>query len=447
MMHRKQLLIAIVALSFVAVNSSVAQPKNNARQSNDTQIKVRLDKLAEAIEPKVIAWRRDFHEFPELSNREFRTSKVIAEHLENLKLDEVRRGVGKTGVVGILKGGLPGPVVALRADMDGLPITENTGLPFASKAKAEYNGHEVGVMHACGHDSHVAILMGVAEVLSQVRQQLRGTVVFIFQPAEEGPPAGERGGAELMVDEGVLENPKVEVIFGLHINSMTPAGVIRYRAGGVMASADHLYIKVNGKGVHASRPWGGNDPITAAGYIITGLQTVVSRMTPITDSPVVVSIGSIEGGNRGNIIPDFVEMRGTIRTLDPEVQKEVHENIRKVVTNIAESQGTTADVVITKATPITFNNPELTRKMLPTLEAVAGEENVKVTLPITGAEDFAEYQLKIPGMFFFLGGMAKDMPIEKAPEHHTAGFMLDESGFTLGVKAFCHLVVDYAEKP
>lgn len=447
MMHRKQLLIAIVALSFVAVNSSVAQPKNNTRQSNDTQIKVRLDKLAEAIEPKVIAWRRDFHEFPELSNREFRTSKVIAEHLENLKLDEVRRGVGKTGVVGILKGGLPGPVVALRADMDGLPITENTGLPFASKAKAEYNGHEVGVMHACGHDSHVAILMGVAEVLSQVRQQLRGTVVFIFQPAEEGPPAGERGGAELMVDEGVLENPKVEVIFGLHINSMTPAGVIRYRAGGVMASADHLYIKVNGKGVHASRPWGGNDPITAAGYIITGLQTVVSRMTPITDSPVVVSIGSIEGGNRGNIIPDFVEMRGTIRTLDPEVQKEVHENIRKVVTNIAESQGTTADVVITKATPITFNNPELTRKMLPTLEAVAGEENVKVTLPITGAEDFAEYQLKIPGMFFFLGGMAKDMPIEKAPEHHTAGFMLDESGFTLGVKAFCHLVVDYAEKP
>lgn len=443
-MDRKQLLLAIIALFFVSAVTSFAQSKKGAKPLDDTQLKAQFDKLAESIEPKVIAWRRDFHEFPELSNREFRTAKVIAEHLESLKLDEVRKGVGKTGVVGVLKGGLPGPVVALRADMDGLPITEKADLPFASKAKAEYNGHEVGVMHACGHDSHVAILMGVAEVLSQMRQQLRGTVVFIFQPAEEGPPAGERGGAELMVAEGVLDNPKAEVIFGLHINSMTPSGVIRYRAGGMMASADQLYIKVNGKGVHASRPWGGNDPITAAAYIITGLQTVVSRMSPITDSPVVVSIGSIEGGNRGNIIPDFVEMRGTIRTLDPEVRKEVHENIRKVVTNIAESQGTTAEVVITKATPITFNNPELTRKMLPTLEAVAGEENVKVTLPITGAEDFAEYQLKIPGLFFFLGGMDKNMSPEQAPEHHTAGFRLDESGFTLGVKAFCHLVVDYS---
>ncbi len=225
---------------------------------------------------------------------------------------------------------------------------------------------------------------------------------------------------------------------------MTPAGVIRYRAGGVMAGADRLYIKVNGKGVHASRPWGGNDPITAAAYIITGLQTVVSRMSPITDSPVVVSIGSIEGGNRGNIIPDFVEMHGTIRTFDPDVRKEVHENIRKVVTNIAESQGTTADIEIIQAAPVTFNNPELTRKMLPTLEAVAGEENLKVMLPITGSEDFSQYQLKIPGLFFFLGGMDKDTPIEQAPEHHTAAFRLDESGFTLGVKAFCHLVVDYS---
>lgn len=445
-MSRKQLLFAVIVLLFAVNTSGYAQSKKGAKNIDDTQLKSELDKLAASIEPKVIAWRRDLHEFPELSNREFRTSKIIAEHLESLKLDEVRKGVGKTGVVGILKGGLPGPVVALRADMDGLPITETSNLPFVSKVKAEYNGKEVGVMHACGHDSHVAILMGVAQVLSQKRQHLRGTIVFIFQPAEEGPPAGERGGAELMVDEGVLENPKVEVIFGLHINSMTPAGVIRYRAGGVMASADHLYIKVNGKGVHASRPWGGNDPITAAAYIITGLQTVVSRMSPITDSPVVVSIGSIEGGNRGNIIPNFVEMRGTIRTLDPEVQKEVHENIRKVATNIAESQGTTAEVVITKATPITFNNPELTRKMLPTLEAVAGEENVKVTLPITGAEDFAEYQLKIPGLFFFLGGMPKDMSPSEAPEHHTAQFVLDESGFTLGVKAFCHLVVDYSGK-
>ena len=407
-------------------------------------LKEKMDKLADAEEAKVIAWRRDFHQNPELSNREFRTSKIIAEHLKSLGF-EVKL-MAKTGVVGILKGGKPGPVVALRADIDGLPVTERVDVPFASKVKTTFNDMETGVMHACGHDSHTAILMGTAEVMSKVKADLPGTIVFLFQPAEEGAPKGEEGGAGLMIKEGCLDNPKVETIFGLHINSLTEAGKIRYRPGGTMASSDGLYITVKGKQTHGANPWTGVDPIVTAAQIIMGLQTVVSRMTPLNESAAVVTIGSIHAGIRGNIIPEEAKMTGTIRCLDKKVQLQIHENIRRVATNIAASAGATAEVVIEISNPVTYNNPELTKKMVPTLEETAGEANVQITVPATGAEDFAKYQEKIPGFFFFLGGMPKGKSSSEAAPHHTPDFYLDESGFTLGVKTFCHLILDYAAK-
>ena len=407
-------------------------------------LKEKMDKLADAEEAKVIAWRRDFHQNPELSNREFRTSKIIAEHLKSLGF-EVKL-MAKTGVVGILKGGKPGPVVALRADIDGLPVTERVDVPFASKVKTTFNDMETGVMHACGHDSHTAILMGTAEVMSKVKADLPGTIVFLFQPAEEGAPKGEEGGAGLMIKEGCLDNPKVETIFGLHINSLTEAGKIRYRPGGTMASSDGLYITVKGKQTHGANPWTGVDPIVTAAQIIMGLQTVVSRMTPLNESAAVVTIGSIHAGIRGNIIPEEAKMTGTIRCLDKKIQLQIHENIRRVATNIAESAGATAEVVIDMSNPVTYNNPELTKKMVPTLEETAGEANVQITVPATGAEDFAKYQEKIPGFFFFLGGMPKGKATSEAAPHHTPDFYLDESGFTLGVKTFCHLILDYAAK-
>jgi amidohydrolase len=335
--------------------------KMAAQNGDDEKLKKELDELAQKVEQKVIAWRRDFHQNPELSNREARTSKIVAEHLKSLGF-EVQTGIAKYGVIGILKGGKSGPVIALRADMDALPVTERVDLPFASKVVTEYNGASTGVMHACGHDSHTAILMGVAEILSKKKAELRGTIKFIFQPAEEGAPRGERGGASVMVEEGALENPKVEAIFGLHINSMTPVGTLRYKSGGTMASSDGLQIKVKGKQTHGASPWTGVDPITTAAYIITGLQTVVSRMSPLTETPVVVTIGSIHGGNRGNIIPEEVTMTGTIRCLDAKIQEQVHEKIKQVATKIAESQGATAEVEITRSNPITYNNPELTKK-------------------------------------------------------------------------------------
>ena len=407
-------------------------------------LKEKMDKLADAEEAKVIAWRRDFHQNPELSNREFRTSKIIAEHLKSLGF-EVKL-MAKTGVVGILKGGKPGPVVALRADIDGLPVTERVDVPFASKVKTTFNDMETGVMHACGHDSHTAILMGTAEVMSKVKADLPGTIVFLFQPAEEGAPKGEEGGAGLMIKDGCLDNPKVETIFGLHINSLTEAGKIRYRPGGTMASSDGLYITVKGKQTHGANPWTGVDPIVTAAQIIMGLQTVVSRMTPLNESAAVVTIGSIHAGIRGNIIPEEAKMTGTIRCLDKKIQLQIHENIRRVATNIAESAGATAEVVIDMSNPVTYNNPELTKKMVPTLEETAGEANVQITVPATGAEDFAKYQEKIPGFFFFLGGMPKGKATSEAAPHHTPDFYLDESGFTLGVKTFCHLILDYASK-
>jgi len=401
------------------------------------------DKAA-GIEKKVIAWRRDFHEHPELGNSETRTAVIVAKHLQSLGIT-VTTGVAKTGVVGILKGGKPGPVVALRADMDGLPVTERVAIPFASKVKSTYNGQPVGVMHACGHDSHVAILMGVAEVLASMKKDIPGTVKFIFQPAEEGAPVGEEGGAELMVKEGVLENPKVDVIFGLHINSQTEVGDITYRPGGTMAAVNDMKITVNGKQAHGAYPWSSIDPIVISAQIVNNLQTIVSRNLNVTENPGVVTIGSINGGIRSNIIPEKVEMQGTIRNFSKEDEAMFIERVKTIVTKTAEAGGATAEVKIpyTVHYPVTFNDVALTEKMLPSLQAAAGADHVKLRMPVTGAEDFSFFQEKVPGLFVFLGGMPKGQDPLKAPSHHTPDFFIDESGFVLGVKALSDLTLDY----
>ncbi|MBS1918053.1 MAG: amidohydrolase [Bacteroidetes bacterium] len=404
----------------------------------------KINSAADKIESKTISLRRDFHEHPELSNREFRTSKIIADFLRSLGL-EVKEGVAKTGVVGILRGAKPGPVVALRADMDALPVTERVDIPFASKVTTTYNGKETGVMHACGHDSHMAILMSVAEILASLKNDLRGTVKFIFQPAEEGAPLGEQGGAELMVKEGVLENPKVDVIFGLHINSQTEVGKIAYRPGGTMAGVNDLHIVVKGKSAHGAYPWSSVDPIVVSAEIINNLQTIVSRNVNITENPAIVTIGAINGGNRSNIIPEKVEMDGTIRTLSTADEKLVTDRVREIATKIAEANGAVAEVKIPYSShyPVTYNDPALTQKMLPSLQNTAGASNVLLKPPVTGAEDFSFYEEKVPGLFFFLGGMPKGTDAQKAPSHHTPDFFIDESGFKLGVRAMCNLVIDY----
>lgn len=404
-----------------------------------------IDGLSEQIEATVIKLRRHFHQYPELSNREFKTADKVAKYLKKLNL-EVQTGIAHTGVVAILKGDQPGPVVALRADMDGLPIIERVDVPFASKETSLYNGKKVGVMHACGHDTHVAILLGVASVLTKIKKDLKGTVKFIFQPAEEGAPEGEEGGAELMVKQGVLKNPKVDVIFGLHINSTVEVGTIGYRPGGAMASFDGLFITVKGKQTHGAYPWSGVDPIVTSAQIIMGLQTTISRQAKLIDGAAIVTIGSIHGGNRGNIIPEKVEMVGTIRALDPEMQKKVHKDIHRVVTNIAESAGAVAEVRIKRGYPVTYNDPKLTFQMAPTFKRVAGVDNVFIRNAVTGAEDFSFFQQQVPGLFFFLGGRPKDKTPEQAPPHHSPDFHIDESGLKLGVRTMCNLVVDFMEQ-
>lgn len=405
-------------------------------------LKQRADALTKAVETNVINWRRDFHAHPELSNREFKTAEKVAAHLTSLGL-EVRTGIAHTGVVGILKGGKPGPVIGLRADMDALPVIERGNLPFKSAVKSTYNGGDVGVMHACGHDAHVAILMGAAEVLSKMKQDLAGTVVFVFQPAEEGPPAGEEGGADLMIKEGLLDNPKIEAMFGLHINSQTEVNKITYRAGGIMAASDWFYIKVHGKQSHGSQPWSGVDPIVISAQIIEGLQTIISRQVNLTEFPAVITVGKFESGVRANIIPELAEMTGTIRTLDTAMQRKIHQRIIRTVEKIAESGGGTAEVSIENKTPITFNNADLTAWALPSLKEAAGEKNVSERKPMTGAEDFGFYAQKVPSLFFFLGGMPKGQDPETAAAHHTPDFFIDESGMILGVKTFSYLVLDY----
>ena len=413
-----------------------------AQQSGILKLKDRVSGAADKIETKCIAWRRDIHEHPELGNREFRTAKLIAEQLKKLGLD-IKEGVAKTGVVGILTGGKPGPCIALRADMDALPIVERVNIPFASKQKSTYNGQEVGVMHACGHDSHVAMLMSVAEILSGMKNELKGTVKFIFQPSEEGPPEGEEGGAALMVKEGVMDNPKVDVIFGLHIESNIEIGKIEYKPGAFMASSDWFRIKVNGKGSHGSQPWLGIDPIQISAQIIEGLQNIVSRQSELTKAPVVITVGKINGGIRNNIIPEDCIMDGTIRTLDNNMQKQVHEKIRMTAEKIAEASGTTAEVSIITKTLVTYNTPGLVNKMIPSLQSAAGIENVAEREWVTGAEDFSYYGTKSPSFFFYLGGMPKGNDPKKAPPHHTADFYIDDSGLKTGIKALCDLVIDY----
>jgi amidohydrolase len=397
------------------------------------------------VESKVIEWRRDLHQHPELGNQEFRTAKKVAEHLRSLGI-EVQENVAVTGVIGVLKGGKPGPVVALRADMDALPVTERVNIPFKSEVMAEYNGQKTGVMHACGHDSHVAILMGVAEVLSGMKKDLQGTVKFIFQPAEEGVyDTKDPFGADGMVRAGCLENPKVDAIFGLHINSQTPVGVIAYRPGATMAAVDQLKIRLKGKQTHGAYPWSGVDPIVTASQIVMGLQTIVSRNVTLTENPAVVTVGAIHGGIRNNIIPENLEMIGTIRTLGKDQRLLVHRRIEEISTNIAESAGAAAEVTIDHGYPVTYNDPVLTDKMVATLEGAAGKENVRIVPATMGAEDFSYYQEKVPGLFFFLGGMPKDKKPSEAAPHHTPDFYIDESGFGLGVKALSSLVVDYME--
>jgi amidohydrolase len=403
-----------------------------------------IDSATAKVMPQVIEWRRHIHQNPELSNREFKTSKFVEEHLRQFGL-EVRTGIAKTGVIGILKGAQPGPTIGLRADMDALPVTERNSLPFASKETAEYNGQKVGVMHACGHDTHVAMLLGAAVVLSGMKDQIKGTVVFIFQPAEEGAPAGEEGGAALMVKEGVMDNPKIDAIFGIHINSATEAGTIKYKSGSMMAAADWFEIKIKGRHTHGAYPWLGTDPIAVATQIISGLQMIVSRRSELTKAPVVISVGKINAGVRENIIPEELTMAGTIRTLDSDMQKDVHEKIRTTAQKIAESMGATAEVTIDTKTLVTYNTPELVTKMLPSLEKAAGKGNVKETEWVMGAEDFSYYGTKAPSFFFYVGGMPKGQDPAKAPPHHTPDFYVDDSRLDVGVKAFCNIVFDYTK--
>ncbi len=408
----------------------------------DPSFAARLDQQAKEIESKVIAWRRQFHEHPELSNREFKTGLYIADHLKSLGL-EIRYPVAHTGVVGTLRGGRPGPVVALRADMDALPVSERNSLSFASREKTVVNGMESGVMHACGHDSHMAILMGVAEILAKNKNDIRGTVRFIFQPAEEDLPPGEEGGASLMIKEGVFENPTVEAIFGLHIQSLLPSGQLAYRGQGLMAAVDGLNIKVKGTGAHGATPWDSVDPIVVASQIVNALQTIVSRQTDLTQAPAVITIGSMHGGIRRNIIPEEVMLEGTIRTFDPVMQKEIHEKIKRTAMKVAESAGAVAEVSISMDSPVTFNDPALTARMAPSLLRTVGAQNIRITSPVTMAEDFSFYQEKVPGLFFFLGAYPADMKLSKMPVHHTADFMIDEKAFVTGVRALLHLAVDY----
>lgn len=397
------------------------------------------EKQFEQIEDKVIEWRRDIHQNPELSNREFKTAEKIATHLESLGI-ETQTGIAKTGVVGILKGDNPGRTLALRADIDALPVTEKNELPFKSEVTTEFLGSKTGVMHACGHDTHTAILMGVAEILSQNKDKINGTVKFIFQPAEEGPPPGEKGGASLMIEEGVLKNPDVDAIFGLHINAATPVGTIKYKPEGTMAAVERFVINVKGKQAHGSAPWSGVDPILISAKIIDGLQTIVSRNAELTESASVITVGKITSGVRFNIIPETAEMIGTVRTLDPENKELILKRMREMVPAIASAYGGEASIEIQNNTAITFNDPALTNQMLPTLKDVAGEENVELMKATTGGEDFSFFQEEVPGFYFFLGGK----PVGAEPtRHHTPEFFIEESGLLLGVKTMTQLTLDY----
>ena len=412
---------------------AIAQPVN--------PLSPQIDRLTQELTPQVVTWRRDFHKNPELGNREQRTSKIIAEELKRLGY-EVTTGVAHTGVVAVLRGGKPGPVVALRSDMDALPVTEQGDLPFKSTVKTIWNGQEVGVMHACGHDNHMAILLGAATIFARMKEQLPGTIKLIFQPAEEGPPAGEQGGAEMMVKENVLENPKVDAIFGLHVFPLS-AGTIEYRPGPMMASGDAFTIRIKGRQTHGAVPWAGVDPIVIGAQIVMSLQTIVSRTVNITEAPAVVTIGAFNGGNRFNIVPETVELLGTLRAFNEEVRKDIHRRIRDISTKTAEASGGSVEITYGVGYPVTINDPDLTERMAPTLRRVAGLENVRVG-PLTGtSEDFAYYQQRVPGMFLFLGVTPRDKDAKSAPVNHSPLFFADESALPVGVRVMANLALDY----
>jgi len=425
---------AVVAALGLATGGAAAQDLN-----------ARLDAAISKLEPRVIEWRRDFHQNPELSNREFRTSKIVAEHLKKLGL-EVQTGVAKTGVVGVLRGGKPGPTIALRADMDGLPVIEQNELPFRSLVTTTYRNETVGVMHACGHDVHTSVLMGIAEAFAGLKAELPGTVVFFFQPAEEGAPVGEEGGASLMIKEGVLEKYRPEAVFGLHVFANMPSGMVGYRAGPLMAGSDSYRIVVKGRQTHGARPWSGVDPIVVSAQIVNALQTVVSRQVDITANPAIVTVGAIKGGIRHNIIPDDVEMVGTIRTFDPQQRELIVKNIERMVVNISEASGATASFELDPGSnPVVRNDPALTERVLPSLRRVAGVANVRPVPLVTGAEDFAFFGQKVPSFFYFVGVTPRDQNMLTAASNHSPLFFVDEAAIPMASQTFANLALDYLE--
>jgi amidohydrolase len=406
-----------------------------------------IDGLARGIETRLVDWRRDFHQHPELGNREFETSKKIEAHLRRLGL-EVRTGIARTGLVALLRGARPGPMIALRADMDGLPVTERTDLPFKSTATTEYNGQTVGVMHACGHDTHISILMAAAEILTGLRGDLAGSVLFIFQPAEEGPPVGEEGGALLMLKEGLFDTYKPEAAFGLHAHYSLHAGDVGFRSGPFMAASDRFSIVVTGRQTHGARPWGGVDPIVAASAIVTGLQSVVSRQVDLTENPAVVTVGTIRGGVRFNIIPDSVEMTGTIRTFTPEQRAAIFDSVKRVVQNVAEANGASATFELgTDNNPVTFNDPALTERVLPSLERAVGKQHVRRLSLETGAEDFAHFAQKVPSFYYFVGATRPGQDLGTTPVNHSPLFQVDESALMVGLRSLLYVAVDYLQGP
>lgn len=404
----------------------------------------KLDRLASDTQEQVVEWRRWFHQNPELSNREFNTSAHVAEILTGMGL-AVQTGIANTGVVAMIRGGQPGPLVAIRADMDGLPVVEETGLPFASTARGEYMGQEVGVMHACGHDSHMAMLLGAASVLNEVKADLPGSVMLIFQPAEEGAPAGEEGGAELMLKEGIFAQSKPEAVFGLHVGINQPGGKIAVRPGPMLAAVDSFQINVLGRQTHGARPWNGVDPIVVASQIVLGLQTIASRQVDVTQAPSIVTVGRISGGVRNNVIPDKVELEGTIRTFDAGMREQIHMRIERTARLIAESAGAEIEFELLYGYPATINDPGLTEQMMPTLQRVAGEGGLVSVQPQTVAEDFSFFALEVPGLFLFLGNGSPGVDASTIPSNHSPLFDMYEPSMEIGVRAFSHLVVDYLQ--
>ncbi|HKE45285.1 MAG TPA: amidohydrolase [Steroidobacteraceae bacterium] len=403
----------------------------------------RIDALVQKIQPQLIEWRRDIHQHPELSNREFNTSKKVAEHLRSLGL-EVKTEIAHTGVVAVLRGGKPGPMIALRADMDALPVVEQVDLPFKSTVTAEYRGQTVGVMHACGHDAHVAILMAAAQILTQLRADLPGSVLFIFQPAEEGAPEGEEGGARLMLKEGLFDTYKPEVAFGLHVNTTVRAGDVGYRAGPFMAASDRFRIVVNGRQTHGARPWQGIDPVVTSAEIITALQTVVSRRVDLTANPAVLTVGVISAGSRFNIVPESAEMLGTLRTFDTQQRADIMQHMQTIVQSLGAANDASATLSFGEdSNPVTFNNVALTERVVPSLKRAAGADHVQALPLETGAEDFAHFAQKVPSFYFYVGITPPDKDPHTVPVNHSPLFYIDESGLPVGLKSMLYVATDY----